>query len=386
MSGKGKVLILGGTGAMGVYLVPELTDMGYEVHVVSLDELRSADPRITYIKADATDDNFLKSHLALQYEAIVDFMLNSSTEKFSARYEWMLKSAGHYIYLSTYRIYAAGIPINNPRTRYAGEASGRGMLFSKGGCTRGLIPSLTAPRGGVLNPSARITENSPRLLDVSEDREFLGTNDYSLYKARNEDTLRKSTYENWTIVRPAITYSKRRFQLVTLEADTVVYRALKGLPLALPEEALPVQGTMTWAGDVAKMIARLLLNPQAYRETFTLATAEHHSWKEVAEYYREIAGLKYIPVDTENYLRIIAGYDENRYNAAKYQLIYDRLLDRVVDNSKILRVAGMKQSDLTSLRDGLKKELDALPSDAISSNKEVNARMDTFLSGRRILK
>jgi hypothetical protein len=30
------------------------------------------------------------------------------------------------------------------------------MLFSKGGCTRGLIPSLTAPRGGVLNPSARI--------------------------------------------------------------------------------------------------------------------------------------------------------------------------------------------------------------------------------------
>jgi multiple sugar transport system permease protein/putative aldouronate transport system permease protein len=40
--------------------------------------------------------------------------------------------------------------INNP------AASGRGMLFSKGGCTRGLIPSLTAPRGGVLNPSVRI--------------------------------------------------------------------------------------------------------------------------------------------------------------------------------------------------------------------------------------
>jgi hypothetical protein len=38
--------------------------------------------------------------------------------------------------------------INNP------AASGRGMLFSKGGCTRGLIPSLTAASGGVLDPTA----------------------------------------------------------------------------------------------------------------------------------------------------------------------------------------------------------------------------------------
>jgi hypothetical protein len=36
------------------------------------------------------------------------------------------------------------------------------MLFSKGGCTRGLIPSLTAPRGGVLNPSARIKHTFKR--------------------------------------------------------------------------------------------------------------------------------------------------------------------------------------------------------------------------------
>ena len=33
-----KILILGGTGAMGVYLVPELLHMGYQVHVISLDE------------------------------------------------------------------------------------------------------------------------------------------------------------------------------------------------------------------------------------------------------------------------------------------------------------------------------------------------------------
>ena len=38
MQHKGKkVLVLGGTGAMGTYLVPLLADMGCQVHVVALD-------------------------------------------------------------------------------------------------------------------------------------------------------------------------------------------------------------------------------------------------------------------------------------------------------------------------------------------------------------
>lgn len=36
-----KVLLLGGTGAMGIYLTPYLLDMGYKVDVVSLDEKTS---------------------------------------------------------------------------------------------------------------------------------------------------------------------------------------------------------------------------------------------------------------------------------------------------------------------------------------------------------
>ena len=32
-----KVLVLGATGAMGMYLVPELVSMGYQVDAVSLD-------------------------------------------------------------------------------------------------------------------------------------------------------------------------------------------------------------------------------------------------------------------------------------------------------------------------------------------------------------
>lgn len=41
---------------------------------------------------------------------------------------------------------------------------------------------------------------------------------------------------------------------------------------------------------------------------------------------------------------------------AKYQLIYARMFERITDNSKILEHTGMKQSELMTLRDGLRFE------------------------------
>ena len=306
-----KVLLLGGTGAMGVYLVPELAARGYEVKVISLDDIVSDNQRVVYVKADGKDIEFLKELLKEKFDAIVDFMMYSGNQ-FNERYELFLENTGHYFYLSTYRVY-----------------------------------------DGVEIP---ITENSPRLLDNSKDQDFLATDDYSLFKARGEDVLRNSKYDNWTIVRPAITYSKRRFQLVTLEAPICVARALQGLPVVIPKAALRVQATMSWAGDVAKMFAGLILNPAAYCEAFTLATAEHRTWGEIAEYYKEIIGLEYLAADTEDYLEIMGGTQ-----GARYQLDYDRLFERIVDNSKVLRAAGMKQEDFMPLRLGLEKELSALP-------------------------
>ena len=40
----------------------------------------------------------------------------------------------------------------------------------------------------------------------------------------------------------------------------------------------------------------------------------------------------------------------------KWQLRYDRMFDRIMDNSKVLKTTGMKQSDLTTLYDGLSRE------------------------------
>ena len=178
-----KVLVLGATGAMGMYLVPELVSMGYQVDAVSLDERVSDHPNLTYIQANAKDMGFLAEILRNNYDAIVDFMVYHTPE-FRERYMLLLESVRHYIYLSSYRVYA--------------------------------------------DEQHPVTETAPRLLDVSDDEEFLATDDYSLHKARGENMLLACGRSNWTIVRPSIVYSKYRYQLVSLEAITHVYRMLHG--------------------------------------------------------------------------------------------------------------------------------------------------------------
>ena len=69
-------------------------------------------------------------------------------------------------------------------------------------------------------------------------------------------------------------------------------------------------------------------------------------------------------------------------NAARYQLAYDRLFERVVDNSKVLRVTGLRQADYMPLRGGLERELSALPKDTVWRHAGATGeRMDSYLQG-----
>ena len=271
---KKRVLVLGGTGAMGIYLVPYLAEMGYAVTVVSLDDCEDK-PGIRYLKGNAKDLDFLEELLAQHFDAIVDYMIYG-TEEFRGYWERFLKNTDHYIFLSSYRVYADEDPV--------------------------------------------ITERSPRLLDVSKNTVYLESDDYSLFKAREEDILRTSCYSNWTIVRPSITYSTRRFQLVTLEANTLFRRAFAGKPVILPQAAVNVQGTMSWAGDVSRLMAKLVLNNKARQEVFTLSTSEHHTWGEIAKYYEEIMGMKVEWIDTDAYLEILG--TSAPYSGLRCQLAY----------------------------------------------------------------
>ena len=336
-----KVLVLGGTGAMGRYLVPILAEMDYQVDVVSLDDTASSDPRVRCIKADAKDVSFRRELLKNSYDGIVDFLIYQTAE-FREKHMQLLESTGHYIYLSSYRIYA--------------------------------------------DEETPVRETSPRLLDVSPDQDFLATEDYSLYKARGENILRASGLNNWTIIRPAITYSTGRLQLTTLELDRLMARLKNKQTLVLPEAALDVQATMSWGGDVAQMIARLLFNDKAPGEVFSVCTSEHHTWREIAEMYREICGVDYMAASTLDYVDIIAGpaASPSYKKAVEYQLIYDRCFTRVMDNSKILAVTGLTQESLMPLRRGLETEYrNTLATGIDRTNAELSARMDEWLARQK---
>ena len=161
------------------------------------------------------------------------------------------------------------------------------------------------------------------------------------------------------IIRPAITYSLMRYQLATMEAPMTVARAFAGKPVVLPEQVRTKFTTMTWAGDAAEMTAKLLFNPSAYGEDFTVATSECHTWEEIAGYYKEICNLQAVWVDAEIY-NTIPGYTDI---FSRWQLMYDRMYDRIIDNAKVLAVTGMKQENLKPLREGLEYEIRRCPHD-----------------------
>ena len=238
-----KVLVLGATGALGQYIVPALVENGFKVDAVAQDDAKFFHPAVNNIKGDCMDFDFRQKLLAGNYDGIVDFMVYP-TSYLPVFLPQIVSAAGHYIFLSSYRVY-----------------------------------------DGVETP---LVETSPRLLDSSQDILFKNSDDYSIYKARGENVLASLPGKNWTIVRPAITYSFMRYQLVTLEAPCTVGRAKLNKPVILPEKARNTRATMSWSGDVAQMITGLLFNDRALGESFTVSTAEHHSWEEIAGYYEDI--------------------------------------------------------------------------------------------------
>lgn len=310
-----KVLVLGGTGAMGSYLVENLVERGYEVDAVTLDKAESTKPNLRYIRTNIMDPFNAQKIISQGYDGIVDFMMYH-THEFLDRVQLLLGHTDHYIFLSSYRVFDDSE-----------------------------IPTK---------------ETSPKLLNTAKDARFLASDDYTLFKAREENIIRTRNYSNYTIVRPAITYSRKRAQLVTLERDQILAAIQSGSSIPLPEAAKQVQGTMTWAGDVAEMLARLLFNDAAKCNDFNITTSEHHTWDEIAGYYHEIFGLNYHYTSEEEYIRFRCAGDDSLHDSIEWQLRYDRLLNRIMDNQKILSFTGMKQSDLTSLYDGLERERNAI--------------------------
>ena len=176
-----RVLVLGGTGAIGSHIVHELANGGCEVVVTSRTH-RESRASVSYRQGNARELQFVKELLTERWDAIVDFMVYT-TEEFRERVHLLLESTKQYLFLSSARVFAAS---KDP-----------------------------------------LTESSARLKDVIADEEYLLSDEYALSKARQEDLL-KSSGCNWTIIRPYITYDENRLQLGVMEKEGWLYRAMKG--------------------------------------------------------------------------------------------------------------------------------------------------------------
>jgi len=330
-----KVLVLGATGAMGRYLVPELVGLGYSVTGVGLETCAPwSAQNARYLRGDAFDKSFLATLMAEKFDGIVNFM-DYGGHPFADYYKLFLENTGHYIFLSSCRVYD--------------------------------------------DKEQPIKETSPRLWDSSEDEVLKASHDYCIHKAQDEDLLNASPYDNWTVVRPATTFSTMRLQLVTLEFSNSVGRALQGKKVVLPVQAKDKPATLSWGGDVAKMIARILFKEEAKRETYNVCSAEYRTWEEIAAYYNKLVGLEAVWVDKEEYLPLLS--PEGNINV-RWQLEYARLFRRITDNSKVLALTGLRQEDMMSMYDGLKLEIGNIPKDYVPQDTPVGERMDAYLAER----
>lgn len=281
-----EVLLLGGTGAMGEYLADIHSRKGNQVTVTSR-SYREQKDNIDYIQGNALDLDFLQTILNRKWGAIVDFMVYS-TVQFQQRVDLLLNATNQYVFLSSARVYA--------------------------------------------DSEKPITETSPRLLDVSLDEEFLKTDEYSLTKARQEDILKATGKNNWTIIRPYITFSPQRLQLGILEKEDWLYRALSGRTIVFSEDINSKLTTLTLGFDVAKTMSVLIGKKEAFGETFHITQPEPIKWSEVLNLYLEIL---------ENHLgkrpKVIFENKENyvKNNPSVYQIKYDRFYNRQFNNSKI---------------------------------------------------
>lgn len=298
------ILLLGGTGSIGTYLISILSKNNNINVTVTSRKRRNSNGNINYVVGNARDMAFISNLLRdNHYDVIVDFM-NYDLEEFVEHHQILLNATDHYIFLSSSRVYA--------------------------------------------NYEGKITENCSRLLEASNDKAFLSTNRYALRKAREEDILQNSDMTNYSIIRPYITYSSRRLQLGIYEKEEWLYRILNNKPLIMSEGILDKTTTLSFGMDVAYGIYKIAHgNPSA--DAVNITTTETTTWMDVLKLYasiiKEQVGKKII-LYTSHEMNSIETLFEGGYNT-----IYDRQWNRKFDNSKAEKLFG--HIDYLGIRDGL---------------------------------
>ena len=299
-----KVLVIAGTGTMGVHVVNLLRERGDEVWVTS--RLKRQDtPLVHYLQGTPLNLDFLKQTMALhQWDSVIDFMYYQTSE-FTSVIDTLLLNTKQYIYISSARVYA--------------------------------------------DTNERIKEDFPRILDVCKDEDYLNSDEYALAKAREEDILKHSGKRNWTIVRPYITFGDNTFQLSPIRKEYWLYRALKGKKILFSKDLAEKMTTFTYGYNVAQGIVAIACNEKTYGEAYHIASPYSQTWSKILEIYLDVleSYLNKRPqvCYIEKWTPLLTGTAE--------QVKYDRLYNRTFDNTKLDELIDTKTFEC--VEDAIKK-------------------------------
>lgn len=303
------ILLLGGTGAIGVPLVKILSENNNNnIYVTSRKARKTETSQVTYLYGNAHNIDFVRDILKkYQLDIIVDFMVYPLNE-FAERLNLYLDFCKQYIFLSSSRVYA---PTHKP-----------------------------------------INESSGRLLDVCNEEKYLVTEEYALAKAHEENLLFSSKKKNWTIIRPYITYGSHRLQLGIYEKEQWLYRALNGRTIVFSEEAANTYTTLTSGYDVSKMISNVIGNKYCIGQTYQITCNMPIKWGTVLNIYADT--LESIMGSRPKIKMVKTSEELGASILNPFQLKFDRGHDRKFYSNKIECDIGVN-FDWTSPVEGLKR-------------------------------
>ena len=303
------ILLIGGGGTLGTYTAKELLRLGAKVEVLCPEEKVSDHENLTFHRGLGTQERLQLLFDSTHYDGIVNFIHYREEEEYKRIHPFLIAHTGQLIFLSSYRVYA--------------------------------------------NEQHPITESAPRLYDVIKDEDLLTNEKYAIPKSKCEDYLRhERAGEGWTIVRPVISFSERRLDLLLYSGREILEYAAAGRELPMPTMVRDYAAGLDWAGNSGKLIANLLFKKDALGETFTVYSGHGMTWGQVAELYTDLTGVTIRWCEEEEFLRHIYSYKTDRFYWK-----YDRRFPRDIDNAKILRATGLSRADFKSVREGLEIEL-----------------------------
>lgn len=307
-----RVLLIAGGGTLGTYVAQELLRLGATVEIICPEEKVSDNERLIFHRSLATEELLKKLFAQKHYHGIVNFIHYPELEAYQKIHPLLIENTDHLIFLSSYRVYA--------------------------------------------NEQHPVTETAPRLLEVVTDRDFIENEKYAVPKTKCEDYLRSERAgEPWTIVRPVISFSERRLDLLMYSGNRILQAAAAGEELLMPELTRNYTAGLDWAGNSGKLIANLLFKQEALGDTYTIYSGHGMTWGEVAEAYQKLTGVKIRWCSEAEYLDF-----DKELASKKWNWKYDRRFNRDVDCSKVLKATGLTSADFASVEEGIRHELKKL--------------------------